>query len=93
MPLVLLPRGPETYEHLQSLDGHLGTIRSLAASVSGRFLFSGSVDKEVKIWDLENYLCIQTLTRQTEPVNAIAYKNGSLFTGSSDQTIMIYETQ
>jgi len=81
------------FEHFQTLTGHIGTIRALATSSTGKYLFSGSVDSTVMIWNLENFLCIQTLYRHSEGVNSLVFKNGVLFSGSSDQTIVIYEAR
>ncbi|KAJ8303340.1 hypothetical protein KUTeg_019736 [Tegillarca granosa] len=39
-----------TYEHVSALRGHIGTVTALAASPSGRFLFSSSTDNTVKVF-------------------------------------------
>jgi WD40 repeat protein len=37
---------------VHSFRGHTGIVGSLAFSPKGRWLFSGSRDKTVKVWDL-----------------------------------------
>ena len=44
-----LESGKETL----SLRGHTDSVSSLALSVDGKRLFSGSVDATIKVWDLE----------------------------------------
>ena len=80
-----------TREHIRELKGHLGTVHGLAASTSGRFLFSCSIDATVTIWDLDNGLSAQTLQRHEGSVNSLLWSNGLLFSGSADATIKVYK--
>lgn len=41
-----------TYEHDDSLEGHIDSITCLA--LDGKILFSGSHDKTIRLWNLEN---------------------------------------
>ena len=50
-----------TNDCIKVLEGHEGTVVSLALSKDGRRIVSGSSDKTVRIWDLENYRCLEVL--------------------------------
>lgn len=38
-----------SYQHIQTLTGHIGIINSVVASPSQRFLFSSSVDSTIQV--------------------------------------------
>lgn len=52
--------------------GHLEKIKSLAFSVDGRSVVSGSDDESVKLWDAESGRLLRTFVGHGEPVNAVA---------------------
>ena len=55
-------------------------------------LVSGSLDKTIKIWNIETRACIQTLTDHTDWVyDLLELKNGNIVSGSRDGTIKILE--
>ncbi|XP_072013775.1 E3 ubiquitin-protein ligase TRAF7-like isoform X3 [Amphiura filiformis] len=80
-----------THEHLSRLGGHIGIVTDLAASPGQQFFISGSYDCTIRIWNLENFLSLQVLSRHQGSVNAITLKNGLLFTGSEDKEIKIFK--
>lgn len=79
------------YQHVKSLTGHIGCITVVTASPSGRFLFTASSDSTAMIWDLENMLPIQVLTRHEASVNCLAVYGNLIFTGSEDKDIKVYK--
>ncbi|XP_076470506.1 E3 ubiquitin-protein ligase TRAF7-like isoform X2 [Babylonia areolata] len=79
-----------THEFVTKLSSHLGTVTALAASLSGRFLFSASQDSNIFIWNLENFLPIQSLSRHSAGVNALAICGNLVLSGSEDHEIKVF---
>jgi WD40 repeat protein len=51
----------ETGHPLAILQGHTGTVWSVALSVDGELVTSGSFDGTVKLWDAKTGACLRTL--------------------------------
>ena len=52
------------------------------------FLYSGSWDKTIRCWDLQNNLeCVKVITGHTEAVLALAVMQGHVVSGSYDTTV------
>jgi E3 ubiquitin-protein ligase TRAF7 len=47
-----------TYQHIKALTGHISIVTSLAVSLSGRYLFSSSVDTTVQVREWRYYCAI-----------------------------------
>ena len=81
----------ENGNNLYTLNGHCFTVISIIQSSNGN-LISGSYDNTIKIWSLENKMCITTLHGHNNAVwDLTQLKNGKLVTGSWDKTIKIWE--
>lgn len=77
---------------LQILNGHTGTINSIADLQDGRVV-SGSNDGTLKIWDSASGKCLQTLKGHTNKINCVAlYLGGRVVSGSDDTTLRIWDT-
>ncbi|KAJ5569066.1 hypothetical protein N7450_011552 [Penicillium hetheringtonii] len=78
---------------LQILEGHRGTIFSVAWSQDERRLASASYDNTVKIWDPTLGQCVSTLEGHSDSVNSIAWsQDGSrLASASNDNTVRIWD--
>ena len=77
-------------EHMGTFSGHLYGIRSLCA-ISHKILASGSHDKNIKIWDIEERIIITTLSGHTQGVSALCQlEGGQLVSGSLDQSLIIW---
>ena len=56
-------------------------------------LFSSSLDKAIKIWDLRKNTCTKILYGHVGSVVALAVRDGTLFSGSTDKTIKIWDLE
>ncbi len=77
------------------LSGHSSEVNSLAFSRDGIILASGSDDKTIKIWSLNNKKVIRTLKGHSNIVYSVAISpDGKIIvSGSSDKTIKIWNLQ
>ena len=71
-------------------SGHKHWIRCLCA-ISNKILASGSYDKTIKIWNIEDRSIMSTLSGHTRTVSALCYvKEGVLVSGSWDKSLIIW---
>ncbi|XP_076443202.1 E3 ubiquitin-protein ligase TRAF7-like [Babylonia areolata] len=69
--------------------GHQGPVWCLCAM--GDYLFSGSSDKTIKVWDMgASYKCERTLEGHTGIVLALCTYGNKLFSGSQDCNIIVW---
>ena len=77
-------------EEMGSLCWHKEVIYSLSA-LPHRTLTSGSDDKTIKIWDIEERSIMSTLSAHSDSVTALCYANeGELVSGSDDKSLIIW---
>ena len=77
-------------EHMSTFSGYLNGICSLCA-ISNKILASGSHDKNIKIWDIENRAIISTLSGHSEGVTVLCRLEGGQFvSGSDDNSLIIW---
>ena len=78
---------------LQTLEGHSGTVWSVAFSHDSARLASASADKMVKIWDASSGECLQTLEGHSGTVRSVAFSHDSarLASASADKTVKIWD--
>ncbi|MBE9191712.1 NACHT domain-containing protein [Gloeocapsopsis crepidinum LEGE 06123] len=81
-----------TYLHLQ---GHQGGVWSIALSLDGTLLASGSQDQTIKIWDVKTGCCIRTLFGHTSWIRSCAVSPDQqyLISGSADGTIKVWQIE
>jgi WD40 repeat protein len=75
------------FEPAASLDGHKLAVVSLI--VGGMRLYSASMDKTIRVWDLATLQCIQTLSDHTDVVMSVLCWDQFLLSCSLDQTIKV----
>ena len=77
-------------EHMGTFEGHKKKIYSLCA-ISNKILASGSEDKDIKIWDIEERVIISTLSGHKDAVTALCHLGGGqLVSGSLDKSLIIW---
>ena len=77
-------------EHMGDFSGHDMRISCLCA-ISNKGLASGSWDKTIKIWNIEDRAIMSTLYGHTGTVNALCkVKEGVFVSGSYDKSLIIW---
>ena len=77
-------------EHMGYFSGHKELIWCLC-TISNKILASGSGDKNIKIWDIEDRSIMSTLSGHTKWVSALCYvKEGVFVSGSWDGSLIIW---
>ncbi len=76
-----------------TLAGHLSGVNTLAISPDGKWLISGSVDKTVNVWNLDQATILYSLKAHTNEVWAVAMSpdNKTAASGSGDSTIKLWD--
>ncbi len=82
-------------ECLHTLTGYstgLSSVNSVAMNADGQILASGHDDKTIKLWDLNTYKFISTLTGHSQAVKSLAFspQGNILATASDDKTIKLW---
>ena len=77
---------------LQTLEGHSGSVRSIAFSHDSTRVASASNDSTIKIWDASG-ACLQTLEGHSGSVRSIAFSHDStrVASASNDRTVKIWD--
>lgn len=70
------------------LSGHERQVISL--SVSATRLYSGSLDKTIRVWDLKTLQCVQTLSEHKAAVTSVLCWDQKLLSCSLDKTIKVW---
>ena len=78
---------------IDTLTGHSDSINSVAISLNGQLIVSGSEDSTVKLWNLNTGECLATLEGHEAGVRAVAISpDGQLLvSGSADNTIKLWQ--
>ena len=76
-------------ELIGKLDGHEGEIFCLIELLDGR-IASGSSDWSIKIWDVKNKICVQTLIGPNAILSLTQMNDGRLICGCADKSIYLW---
>lgn len=76
-----------------TLTGHIGPVRSVAASE--RFVVSGGEDGTVRVWDLPGGHCLHVLTGHAHDVAAVAVNGTGLvaLSGDAEGTVRVWDLE
>ena len=77
------------------LSEHTKYVHSLAFSLDGTLLVSGSKDTTIKLWDVQTGGVVKTFYGHTEAVLSVSISvdNSMIASGSSDQTICLWNVK
>jgi WD40 repeat protein/serine/threonine protein kinase len=78
---------------LQALTGHSKSIACADLSRDGKLAITGSGDRSVRLWDLEQAVCMRVLEGHSDRVEAVQLSpDGALaISGSRDKTVRIWQ--
>ena len=73
-------------------SGHRDCIVCLATLPNTPVLATGSLDKSIKLWDIQSKALMLTLTKHTGYITALCYMQVDLLvSGSSDRYLMVWD--
>ncbi|KAI9654611.1 MAG: hypothetical protein M1829_000897 [Trizodia sp. TS-e1964] len=78
---------------IHTFYGHSSEISSIAFSVDGTRLVSGSNDQNIKIWDTNTSTCLKTFKGHSDKVTSVAFSHdgSKMVSGSSDNTVKLWD--
>ena len=84
----------ESLKRKQTLTGHSDWITSLSISQTAKTFVTGSLDKQVKVWDLNSGKCVKTVVLNA-PVWGVQFAPSGehVVTASQDGTIALIALQ
>ncbi|MCZ2355080.1 MAG: caspase family protein [Bacteroidia bacterium] len=94
--LFLFGIGSFTFgQKFKVLRGHKSDVNSVCFSKDGRYLFSGSSDRQIFVWDIQAMDTVRVLSGHTASVNSLSLSPDGdlLLSGSSDRTVKVWNWQ
>ncbi len=99
VPVQEIPNKPlpsrQNWHCFNTIFAHSESVTSLALTLDGKFLASGSADNSLKIWSLKDGKLIDSIIAHEQALLSLAFTNSEkenyyLATGSYDQTINLW---
>jgi WD40 repeat protein len=76
------------------LAGHRTVVFAVAFSRDGRYLASGSHDKDVRLWDLKTGRCVRVCLGHTDWIRCVAFgPDGRLASAGPDRAVRLWDTE
>ncbi|CAH9124344.1 unnamed protein product [Cuscuta epithymum] len=73
---------------------HYDAVSCMSVDMSQGLLYSGSWDKTVKVWRLNDWKCIESIEAHDDAVNSVAVGfDGFVFSGSADGTVKAWRRE
>lgn len=77
--------------YIDIIDGHSERVTCIDFNIESGTVASGSVDKNVKVWSLENNECICTLSGHFDVIKTLQITDNIIISGSSDRTMRLWD--
>lgn len=76
-----------------TLEGHTGNVTSLRFEKDGKYLYTGSEDGTIKIWDLRNPNCSRSFYNNNVAINSITirYDRNEFISGDQNGFIKVWD--
>jgi WD40 repeat protein len=90
--LIELWKHDEAENALISFEGHKDAVNCLSYSPDGTYLASTSDDETIKLWNVVQGRCIQTLIGHTDPVRSVSFSPNGKYIASvaNDSSIRLW---
>lgn len=94
---LLIGTGKKLFGHtseimiINVIPEKLSPKQSSIAPINENIIISGSIDKTIRIWDINSGYCIKKLVGHTATINSVVVKNNLIISGSDDTTIRIWD--
>jgi len=85
-------RAPHRSTCQDTLSGHTGSITGVVAEADGSQLYTSSMDKSLKLWDLRTKRCVDTLFGHVSGIGCMdMFTKGRPVTGGTDKTVRLWK--
>ena len=77
------------------LEGHSGSVNSVAISADASIAVSGGDDKDLRVWNLASGKCVHVLSGHSEAINSITVSadNSIVVSASKDNTLRVWNLE
>ncbi|KAJ2478321.1 Mitochondrial fission protein [Coemansia sp. RSA 2131] len=76
---------------VQKFSGHYGPITALSSDSTLGLVASGSVDTQVRVWDMDTGACQHTISGHNDMVRQVQFYDRFLLTASNDSRIRMWD--
>jgi len=84
---------------MKTFEGHRSWVlcintlpfKKLDGTISKEYLFTGSDDNFIKIWDMKTTHCLEELNGHTNSVICMTFANNHLYSGSYDHCMIVWD--